>query len=95
MIQYDMLKTANQTFNVILNDHVVDLWFRSFRGNIYCSCYIDDELVEAGNKAHLNKDLFSSNIKLLLGGNFRFISTTEKSIALDKLNGYDIAFVFI
>ena len=95
MIQYDMLKTANQTFNVILNDHVVDLWFRSFRGNIYCSCYIDDELVEAGNKAHINNDLFTTNVASTLGGNFRFISSTEKEISIDKLNGYDIAFVFI
>lgn len=94
MKKYNLLQTANQTFSTTLNGHVFDLWFRLFRGNLYCSCYIDNELAEAGYKAIINKPIFSNAVSNVAGGNFRFYSQTVDEVSIDKLNGYDIAFVF-
>ena len=91
---YNLIKSPNITFNTNIGNSNFEFTFRTFRGIIYISVYIDGELVCSGIKAVPNKSLFPSEVNNSAGGIFAFLCNYDGYPTYEMFDGFKCVFAF-
>ena len=76
-LKYELMGVPNQRFSTAINGNSLELSFRTFRGIMYATILIGQEVASAGNPCVPNASIFPKSIERRIGASFFFKCSTD------------------
>ena len=83
---FELVNFPNQRFSTLSNGYSVEFTFRTFRGIVYASIYIDNDLVCAGRPCLPNRRIFPKPVETLIGASAYFACETDDYPSYEQFN---------
>ena len=83
---FDLVNFPNQRFSTLSNGYSVEFTFRTFRGIVYASMYIDNELACAGRPCLPNERIFPKQVERRIGASAYFACDTDEYPSYEAFN---------
>ena len=84
-LKYELIGVPNQRFSTAINGNSLELSFRTFRGIMYATIIIGQEVASAGNPCLPNAKIFPTSVERRIGASFFFRCSTDDYPSADTI----------